>query len=351
MLLQDIRYALRGLWHAKGFAVVAILCLGFGIGVNTTIFSVMDGVLLQPYPYPEPDRIRVISETNVKLGNQAGLAYLAMRDWKAANTSFTTIAASLGRSFVLSEGGKEPDRYQGNGVSWDLFPMLGANPILGHGFTEQDDRPGGGGVVLLNYDVWRLHNRAIERLGRTVLINGKPHVVVGVMAQGFAFPNQARLWVPLTPLVENDPRDARNLFAFGRLKPGVTVERAQQDLNAVAVRLAQEYPATNENWTAHLQTLRERFLPSNVPTIIYAMMTGHARPVHRLFERGQPAARPRDEPAEGNRAGTRPAAAAGASSITATSAVGPSSVPLGVLLAEIGTRLAADCRPIRSRIT
>src|SRR5436190_24116695 len=138
MLLQDIRYALKGLWHAKGFATVAILCLGFGIGLNTTIFSVMDGVLLQPYPYPEPDRIRVVSEQQRKTGVGGGLSYLGMRDWKAANTSFTTIAASAGRSFVLSEGGKDPERYQGNGVSWDLFPMLGANPILGHGFTEQD---------------------------------------------------------------------------------------------------------------------------------------------------------------------------------------------------------------------
>src|SRR5262245_10631294 len=129
MLLQDIRYALRSLWHSKGFATVAILCLGFGIGLNATIFSVMDGVLLKPYPYEDPDRILIVQTLNQKTENTAGLSYLDMRDWKAATTSFTTIAATQNRSMAVAESGMEPERYLGAAISWDLFPLLGTAPI------------------------------------------------------------------------------------------------------------------------------------------------------------------------------------------------------------------------------
>src|SRR5205085_12002011 len=103
MLLQDIKYAVRGLWQSKGFAIVAILCLGFGIGVNTTIFSVMDGVLLKPYPYPDPDRLLVLGERNVRGGGNAGLSYLDMKDWKAATSTFSTIAGVCGRNLIVSD--------------------------------------------------------------------------------------------------------------------------------------------------------------------------------------------------------------------------------------------------------
>src|SRR6185436_107170 len=99
--------ALRSLWHSKGFTVVAILCLGFGIGLNTTIFSIVDGVLLKPYPYPEPDRLLVVRTRNERTGGRAGLSYLDLRDWKAANSSFTTIAASTSRSMSIADGNRE----------------------------------------------------------------------------------------------------------------------------------------------------------------------------------------------------------------------------------------------------
>src|SRR6266496_2942756 len=129
MLLQDLQYALRGLWHSRGFASVAIFCLSLGIGLNVTIFSVVDGVLLQPYPYIEPDRILVIGEQNPSTHRRAGLSYLDLRDWKEANSAFTTIAASEGRAMTVSDAGEEPERALGAAISWDLFPMLGAAPL------------------------------------------------------------------------------------------------------------------------------------------------------------------------------------------------------------------------------
>ncbi len=245
MLFQDVRYALRNLARSKGFATVAILCLGFGVGLNATIFSLIDGVLLKPYPYTDPDRIVVVGEQR-RNTDEAGLSYLDMRDWKDVNSVFTTIAAVSGRSLTVADGSGEPERYLGAGVSWDLFPLLGTHPIRGRDFTAEEDREGAADVVLLGYDVW-MHRYAGREdiVGQSTLINGKPHVVVGVMPQGFAFPNNQKIWVPLVPLVAKDPRTLRGLFAFGRLKPGMTIDRARQELDAIAARLATQYPTTN----------------------------------------------------------------------------------------------------------
>jgi len=144
VLLQDLRQSVRGLWHSKAFTLVAVLCLGLGIGLNTTIFSIVDGVLLKPFPYKDPDQIIVLNSTNQRAGvGRGGLSYLDLRDIAEGAQSFVTVAATEGRSMTLADGG-EPERYIGSLISWDLFPLLGESPILGHGFTAADDRAGAG---------------------------------------------------------------------------------------------------------------------------------------------------------------------------------------------------------------
>jgi putative ABC transport system permease protein len=345
MLFQDIRYALRSLSRSKGFATVAVLCLGFGVGLNATIFSLIDGVLLKPYPYTDPDRILVVGEQR-RNTDEAGLSYLDMRDWKDANSVFTTIAAVSGRSLTVADGSGEPERYLGAGVSWDLFPMLGTQPIRGRGFTADEDRQGGADVVLLGYDVW-MHRYAGREdiIGNTILVNSKPHVVVGVMPQGFAFPNNQKLWLPLVPLVAKDERSFRGLFAFGRLKPGVTIDRARQELDAIAARLAAEYPTTNEGWVSRLRTLREAFLPGDVPLVLMLMMAGVTLV---LFIACSNVANLLLARAAGRRREISVRAALGAGRgrivrqlLTESLVLGLLSVPLGILLAVVGTRLIA----------
>ena len=350
MLIQDIRYALRSLWRSKGFATVAILCLGFGIGLNATIFSLIDGVLLKPYPYTDPDRILVVGEQKSHGNDRAGLSYLDMRDWNEANSVFTTIAAASGRSMTLADDSGEPERYLGAGVSWNLFPLLGTHPIRGRDFGPDDDREGAGDVVLLGYDVWMLrYGGKDDVIGRAVLVNSKPHVVVGVMPKGFAFPINQKLWVPLAPVVAKDQRNFRGLFAFGRLKPGVTAAQARQELDAIAGRLASQYPETNEGWVSQLRTLRQAFLPPDVPLVLMLMMAGVTLV---LFIACSNVANLLLARAAGRRREISVRAALGAGRgrivrqlLTESLVLGLLSVPLGILLASIGTRLIASAIP------
>jgi len=351
VLLQDLRYALRSLWFSKGFATVAILCLGFGIGLNTTIFSIMDGVLLRPYPYPDPDRILVVGEQNQKADSRSALSYLDMRDINQSPSSpFVAIAASSGRSLTVSDGAGEPERFPGAAISWDLFSMLGTPPILGQGFTADQDRVGAGGVVLLSHDLWTVRYQQDSNIvGRTILINARPHQVVGVMPPGFRFPNQQRLWIPLVPAVANDPRDFRGLFAFGRLKPGISQAQATQQLDAIFAGFAEQYPATHQNWTSWLRTLREAFLPPEVPLVIWIMM-GSVTLV--LLIACSNVANLLVARATGRRREISVRAALGAGRgrivrqlLTESLVLGLLSLPLGIALAEVGTRLISAGMP------
>ena len=168
------------------------------------------------------------------------MSRLDLQDLRAGNKSFVAFGAA-GRSLTLSEPGAEPDRFAGAAISWDLFPLLGVSPALGHGFTAEDDRPGAGGVVIISDAVWKTRYHSDPGvLGKAVLVNAIPAVIVGVMPPGFQYPNSQKVWIPLEPVSASEPRASRNLLTMARLKPGVTIDLAREDVSAIAGRLAEQ---------------------------------------------------------------------------------------------------------------
>ena len=273
MLLQDIRYAARTLRFNAGFTAVATICLALGIGVNTMIFSVVEGVLLQPLPFNEPDRIMQLNEANAQSGiRRTAVSYLNLRDWRERSRSFMAVAGISQRSFALSDRG-DAERFDGAAISWELFSLLGVAPALGRDFVATDDRPGAAPVVLLSDEMWRVRYHADRAVvGRSVSVNGRPHTVVGVMPPDFEFPLFQKMWVPLAPLAHDEPRDRRGLMTVARLAPGVSLDAAGEELKAVAALLAREFPTTNDEWSAVIRPIKDVFIPADVRLVLVTMM-------------------------------------------------------------------------------
>ena len=351
MFFQNVRYALRTLVTQRVFAAVVVLCLGTGIGVNATIFSVVDGVLIQPFPYANPDRLVVLYGINREADiDEDGFSHLDLQDWRAQTTRLQSLGAVTGRSLTLSDGAGEPTRYIGAGVSWELFPMLGITPVAGRPFGPADDQQGAADVVLLSHEVWTLRYQEDPAVvGKRVLINGKPHEVVGVMPKGFKFPEIQQLWVPVTPLVHADRRDSRNLRVYARLADGASLAQADEEARAVTARLAADHPATHKNWSARAVDLRVDMIPADVSLVIWLMM-GAATLVlviacsnvaNLLLSRATVRRR---------EISVRAALGAGRSTIvrqllTESVVFGLLSVPLGLAIAYVGTQLLTSAMP------
>ena len=269
--LQDVRYALRTLLRSRMFAAIAVACLALGIGVNTTIYSVVNAILLRPFDFREPERLVVLEELNTQNGGRSGVAWPNLVDWRAQSTAFSDMAAVQGRSLTLANV-DEPERLEGSAITWNLFPMLGVSPAVGRLMRADEDRQGGDRVVLLSDGLWeRRFGRDSAIVGKTLMLNELPHTVIGVMGPGFKFPEESELWIPLREADGTQRRDFKGLFVFARLAPGATIESARASLTQVATRLAAEYSA-NAGWSAQLTALRDEFIPDDIRLIVLTMM-------------------------------------------------------------------------------
>jgi putative ABC transport system permease protein len=269
--LQDVRYAFRTLARSRMFAIIAVACLAIGIGVNTTIFSVVNAVLLRPFDFKDPEQLVVLQEKNTVRGYDSGLAWANLVDWRTQSKALADIAAVQGRSITLGNVG-EPERLVGSAISWNLFPMLGVAPTVGRLFLAEEDKPGADRVVLLSDGLWeRRFGRDPKIVGKTLVLNELPHTVVGVMGAGFKFPEETELWVPFREAEGSLRRDTKGLFTFARLAPGTTIDQARTSLKQVAGRLAKEYPE-NADWTAQVTRLRDEFIPDDIRLIVLTMM-------------------------------------------------------------------------------
>ncbi|HEX8360794.1 MAG TPA: ABC transporter permease [Longimicrobium sp.] len=270
---QDARYAIRALRRNPLFTAVAVACLALGIGVNATVYSIVYGLLYRPFPFPHPEQLVVLEETQTRSGvADAPVSYANLRDWREASTSFAVVGAVSDRSLALS-GPEGAERVPGAAASWELFPALGVRPALGRGFTAEDDRPGAAPVVVIGHTLWeRRFGGARGALGKTVLVDGAPHTVVGVMPEGFGWPRNQQAWVPLAPLAHAAARTERQLFVIARLRPGVSVEQARAEMGGVARRMAERFPAENGGWGIRVASLRDELVGEGGDTIFLAML-------------------------------------------------------------------------------
>ena len=273
MLFQDIRFGFRTALKNKGVTGLAVVCLAIGIGLNTMMFSVTDGVLIHPLPYRDPDTIVVIHSTQKESGDSHdSLSWLELQDWKERSRSFSVIAGAQYRNFTVSDG-RDADRYQGAAIGHELFPLLGERPQLGRGFSADDDRQGGEPVVLISDDLWkRRYDYDPSIVGRTIQVNAKPHTVIGVMPRRFRFPENQYLWLPLAQYGVTAKRDMRGIETFARLKEGVNLAQARQEADAVAAGLASAFPTTNAGRGASIETMYKWAIPDDVTLIVLTMM-------------------------------------------------------------------------------
>jgi putative ABC transport system permease protein len=261
--MNDLRFAFRQLRKTPGFTFIAILTLALGIGANTAIFSVIYAVLLQPLPYPEGDRIVILTETDSNQP-QISVSYPDYVDWKRDNTVFENIAASRRESFNLSGlPGRAPEQVQGGLVTGNFFKVIGLQPQLGRVFTEEEDRVGGPPVCVISDKLWqRVFARDASVLGKTINFGNQPYTILGVMPPQMFSPRTAEVWFPLTRRTDSDPgwqsRDNHpGLFGWARLKEGVTIEKALIEMKEIQARLANQFPKSNTGVSVTISTLLE----------------------------------------------------------------------------------------------
>ena len=259
-MLRDLRLAFRALAQAPGFSLVAAVTLALGLGATTALFSVVNASLIQPLPFPEPDRLAAVYEISpepARARNEAGAA--TFLDWRGQARGFSHLAAFTILDYALTGGG-EPESVLAARVSADTFALLGVAPVLGRAFASEEETSGAHRVVVLSHELWAGRFGADPAvLGRALQLDAEPYTVVGVMPRGFRFPDaRARLWTPLAFTQDELAQRHRRMFdVVGRLAPGVTLASAQAEMSAIARGVAAAEPATHRGWDASVLPQRE----------------------------------------------------------------------------------------------
>lgn len=273
-MLSDLRFALRMIAKHRWFSAAVIVTLALGIGVNTTVFTLVNAVLFKPVPVPGGERIVTVSNRTPDAQNRhEGVSLPDFREYRAQNRRFEDLEAAMMGDTILSEQDNPPQRYEMARITSGLFGMLHLPPVLGRGFSPDDEKPGAELVVMISHKVWQ--NRYAGRrdvIGRRVRVNGAPATIVGVMPPEFQFPNVQDVWLPLVPDEELLKRANHALMVFGIMKRGTTVEMADEDLAVIGRRLATAYPDTNKNLMPSVRTFHETFNGDRIRAVFLTML-------------------------------------------------------------------------------
>lgn len=271
--IGDLRYALRILWNSPGYAIIAVLTLSLGIGANTAIFSVVNLVLLEPLPFPDPDRLVLVWETRVLEPGRTNIVSAPnFQDWQRQNHVFENIAIfdSAGKGFNLSEG-KEPEQVSGVRVSASYFDVLGIKPLMGRTFFPEEESVGKDRVVVLSYGLWqRRYGGDPGIIGKTIRVDGEGYTVVGVMPREFRFQfwsGPRQLWVPVGYTEGDKQRGSHSFISIARLKSGISVSQARADMDTIGQGLRQQYPLDNAGESATVAPMSEFQIRDLRPTL------------------------------------------------------------------------------------
>ncbi len=269
---QDLRYAARTLRGSPGFSAVAILTLALGIGANTAIFSFVDGVLLKPLPYPEPDRIVRVLEKPPH-GERNGISTLNFLDWQKDNSVFDYMAAQSGGGATLG-GVAEPVQLRGGRVSAHYFDIFGIKAALGRTFLPEEDQLGKNKVVILSNALWVTQFGAQKGIvGKTILLDNESHTVIGVLPAGGAFDRAStQIWRPLAFEPSNMTRNFHWMSSFARLKSGVSLQQARANMDAIGKRIEHDFPDSNKGWGVVVERYADTLIAPDLRSALLVLL-------------------------------------------------------------------------------
>ena len=301
-LFQDVRFGLRMLLKTPAFTVVAIATLALGIGANTAIFSLVNGVLLRPLPFPDAQRIIYIEGKNPAAGiSQSNISFLDFTDWSQQTDLFASTAAYWTGNAQFGADGAEPERVPRAGVTAGFFSVLGIQPVLGRTFVPEDDKGWPQTVAIISHGLWKRRFGSDPAIvGKQVEISARPLTIIGVMPPGFEYPEQTQVWVTTAVNLRDEPRDNRVWSAIARLNAGIDLKQAQSRLSAINAQLDKQFHETNKGWDVvsfdapGTAGSRDKTFPPRTPWRRWI------RAPHCLRERGQSPPRPQRRAAKGN---------------------------------------------------
>jgi putative ABC transport system permease protein len=270
---NDLRYAFRMLRNHPWFALAVIVTLALGIGINTTVFTLVNAVLFKPVPLPNGARIVTVALQNLtKPDQRPPLSYPDFLEMRAQNRSFEGLEGLTRAQATISEASTSPERFNMARVTPGLFGLLHTPPVIGRPFSPDDGKPGAAAVALISDSVWNnRYGRDPGVVGRAVRINGNPATIVGVMPPAFRFPNNEDVWMPLQPTADMEKRSNRGMMVFGLLKRGTPIEAAGADLAVIAQRLAKEFPDSNKEYGAIVRTFHDTFNNGSIRMVFLTM--------------------------------------------------------------------------------
>ncbi len=271
-LSMDLRYGWRTLLKSPGFAAAALFTLALGIGANTAIFSVVYGILLRPLPFRDASHLVLLNETTPQVGD-VSVSYPNFQDWRRQSRTFTEMAAVTGVKFNMA-GSSQPEHIGGLAVSPNFLPMMGVRPVMGRGFTADEEKAGAAPVVLLSYALWQSHFGADRRaIGQTIRLDSRTVTIVGVLPPDFRWVERCDVMEPMGVWATHndsatDRGDRGDLLVAGRLAAGVRMEQARSEMETIAAGLARAYPGANAQSGVNLRPLREAYSGNVRPAML-----------------------------------------------------------------------------------